>query len=111
SGCGDAPAGRTPTGRGARARDGTVPLPPPAPTVYDRVASRAGMEWYCGMRGLVVAEQYVSRDCMTGLGAGPGLVAAACRGVAAASRGRLPATHSEVTLVIRKPESRYARVI
>lgn len=90
---------------------GVIALPPPAPTVYDRVASRAGMQWYCGMRGLVLAEEYASRDCMTALGAGTGLVAAACRGVAAASRGRLPATHSEVTLVIRKPENRYARVI
>ncbi|MFC4911015.1 class I SAM-dependent methyltransferase [Actinomadura gamaensis] len=86
-------------------------LPPPAPTVYDRVASRAGMQWYCGMRGLVVAEEYTSRDCMTALGAGTGLVAAACRGVATASRGRLPATHSEIALVIRKPQNRYARVI
>ncbi|MFC5181908.1 class I SAM-dependent methyltransferase [Actinomadura harenae] len=101
-------------GRGAsRAPEqtGGIPLPPPAPTVYDRVASRAGMEWYCGMRGLVLAEQYVSRNCMTALGAGTGLVAAACRSVATASRGRLTATHSEVTLVIRKPENRYARVI
>ncbi|MEV5575701.1 methyltransferase domain-containing protein [Spirillospora sp. NPDC052269] len=110
---------RVPGGRAAARRlvsgradgNGGIPLPPPAPTVYDRVASRAGMEWYCGMRGLVVAEQYASRDCMTVLGAGTGLVAAACRSVAAASRGRLTASHSEVVLVIRKPENRYARVI
>ncbi|WP_051468099.1 class I SAM-dependent methyltransferase [Actinomadura oligospora] len=112
-------AGSVPSGRASARRmvsknvegDGVILLPPPAPTVYDRVASRAGMEWYCGMRGLVVAEQYLSRDCMTALGAGTGLVAAACRSVATASRGRLTAAHSEVTLVIRKPENRYARVI
>ncbi|MFI0371441.1 class I SAM-dependent methyltransferase [Actinomadura sp. 1N219] len=84
-------------------------IPPPA--VYDRVASRSGMQWYCVMRGLVVAEEYTSRQAIKALGAGTGLAELLCRLVSVITRGRLPADHSEVTLVIRKPENRFARVI
>jgi SAM-dependent methyltransferase len=94
--------------RGLTERSADVP-PPPA--LYDRVASREGMRWYCAMRGLVIAEEYTSRDGIDALGAGTGLVGMLCRLVAACSRGRLAADHSEVTLVIRKPENRFARVI
>ncbi|WP_231330127.1 class I SAM-dependent methyltransferase [Actinomadura graeca] len=92
--------------RSARAR---IAHPPRA--VYDRVASRQGMQWYCVMRGLVVAEEYTSRQAIDALGAGTGLADLLCRLVSAFSRGRLTADHSEVTLVIRKPENRFARVI
>ncbi|MFI0482442.1 class I SAM-dependent methyltransferase [Actinomadura sp. 9N215] len=83
----------------------------PPPAVYDRVASRSGMQWYCVMRGLVVAEEYTSRQAIAALGAGTGLAELLCRLVSVLSRGRLPADHSEVTFVIRKPENRFARVI
>ncbi|WP_433477128.1 class I SAM-dependent methyltransferase [Spirillospora sp. CA-142024] len=83
---------------------------PPA-AIYDRVASQAGMRWYCVMRGLVIAEEYTSRQAIDALGAGTGLAELLCRLVSAVSRGRLTADHSEVTLVIRKPENRFARVI
>ncbi|MFI0351485.1 class I SAM-dependent methyltransferase [Actinomadura sp. 9N407] len=89
---------------------GRAPVPPP-PAVYERVASRQGMRWYCVMRGLVIAEEYTSRDALDALGAGTGLVGALCRLVSALSRRRLTSEHSEVTLVIRKPENRFARVI
>jgi SAM-dependent methyltransferase len=95
-----------PEQRGGRAR----PLPPP-PAIYDKVASRQGMQWYCVMRGLMVAEEYTSRQAIDALGAGTGLTDLLCRLVSAASRGRLTADHSDVTLVIRKPENRFARVI
>jgi SAM-dependent methyltransferase len=88
--------------RSQQARSG----PPPA--LYDRVASRKGMQWYCMMRGLAIAEEYASRETLTNAGRG---VTGMCRLVAAFSRGRLPAGHSEVTMVIRKPENRFARVI
>ncbi|MGH3243156.1 MAG: class I SAM-dependent methyltransferase [Spirillospora sp.] len=83
----------------------------PPPAVYDRVASRSGMQWYCVMRGLVISEEYTSRQAIEALGAGTGLAELLCRVVSLVSRGRLPADHSEVTLVIRKPENRFARVI
>jgi len=80
----------------------------PPPAVYEPVTSRAGMHWYCMMRGLAIAEEYLSDRLLAGAGRG---TATMCRLVAACSRGRLPGTHSEVTLVIRKPENRFARVI
>ncbi|WP_225993709.1 class I SAM-dependent methyltransferase [Actinomadura rudentiformis] len=79
--------------------------------VYERVASRQGMQWYCVMRGLVIAEEYTSRDSLNALAAGTGLAGRLCRLVATLSRGRLTAEYSETTLVIRKPENRFARVI
>ncbi|WP_243715997.1 class I SAM-dependent methyltransferase [Actinomadura darangshiensis] len=121
-------------GRGPRGAHARVPLPAPPggaaeplpepvprpvpvvrtsppPAIYDRVASRSGMRWYCVMRGLVVSEEYTSRQAIDALGAGTGLADLLCRLVSAAARGRLTADHSEVTLVIRKPENRFARVI
>jgi hypothetical protein len=79
--------------------------------VYGRVASLAGMRWYCVMRGLVISEEYTSRQAIDALGAGTGLADLLCRLVSAVTRGRLTADHSEITLVIRKPENRFARVI
>ncbi|MEO3822417.1 class I SAM-dependent methyltransferase [Actinomadura sp. B10D3] len=110
------PAGRT---GGPAAAEGAAPAARPVPVVrtspppatYDRVASRAGMRWYCVMRGLVVSEEYTSRQAIDALGAGTGLAELLCRLVSATTRGRLTADHSEVTLVIRKPENRFARVI
>ncbi|WP_233358949.1 class I SAM-dependent methyltransferase [Thermomonospora amylolytica] len=80
----------------------------PPPAVYDEVASRKGMQWYCMMRGLTIAEEHPSAHMLAT--AGPA-VAALCRLVAAVGRDRLPGGHSEVALVIRKPENRFARVI
>ncbi|WP_328601220.1 class I SAM-dependent methyltransferase [Actinomadura physcomitrii] len=94
-----------PEPRAGRAR----PQPPPA--VYDKVASRQGMQWYCVMRGLMITEEYTSRQAVDALGAGTGLTGLLCRLVASVSRGRLTADHSDVTLVIRKPENRFARLI
>ncbi|WP_246236618.1 class I SAM-dependent methyltransferase [Actinomadura chibensis] len=91
------------------ARPGGRTAPPPA--IYDRVASRSGMQWYCVMRGLVVCEEYASRRSIEALGAGTGPADLLCRLVSLLSRGRLTAEHSEVTFVIRKPENRFARVI
>jgi SAM-dependent methyltransferase len=83
---------------------------PPMP-VYEPVASRKGMRWYCVMRGLVVAEEYVSTDTVAAFGRWTGLIGWLGRMVATLSGHRLTADHSEVTLVIRKPENRFARVI
>ena len=86
------------------------PAPPPAP-LYERVASRQGIRWYCVMRGLVISEEYTSRDGLDALGSAGRVLGLLCRAVSVLSRGRLSADHTEVTLVIRKPENRFARVI
>jgi SAM-dependent methyltransferase len=78
------------------------------PAVYERVASLEGMRWYSMMRGLVIAEEHTSRDTMTGFGR---LVTMSLRALAVVSRNRLTSAYSEVTLVIRKPENRFARII
>jgi hypothetical protein len=106
------PAARNPDGAVRRPDpDGPRAGGPPPPAIYDPVASRQGLRWYCVMRGLVIAEEYTSRTGIEAFGAGSRLLTGLCRLVAALSWGRLSADHSEVTLVIRKPENRFARVI
>jgi SAM-dependent methyltransferase len=56
----------------------------------------------------VIAEEYTSRDTMTGFGR---LMRAAFRTLSLLSRNRLTSAYSEVTMVIRKPENRFARII
>lgn len=91
-------------GRQRRAR-GAGGLPP---ALYDEIASRKGMQWYCMMRGLVITEEHTSAQMLATAGR---TTATLCRLVAALSRNRLPGGHSEVAMVIRKPENRFARVI
>jgi SAM-dependent methyltransferase len=84
---------------------GGEPAPQPA---YERVASLEGMRWYCMMRGLVVAEEYTSRDAVAEAGR---VMSGLCRMVSGVTGNRLTSAYSEVTMVIRKPENRFARVI
>ncbi|HEX2315354.1 MAG TPA: class I SAM-dependent methyltransferase [Thermomonospora sp.] len=91
----------------ARRRSRSGPDGPP-PAVYDEVASRKGMQWYCMLRGLSITEEYASGEVLAAAGRGTVVL---CRVISLLTRGRLPAGHSEVTLVIRKPENRFARVI
>jgi hypothetical protein len=81
------------------------------PAVYEAVASYRGLQWYCVMRGLVIAGERTSQDTVHTYGRWAGLVQRLGRLVAALSRGRLTADHAEVTFVIRKPENRFARVL
>ncbi|MEV5824508.1 class I SAM-dependent methyltransferase [Spirillospora sp. NPDC052242] len=104
-------AGQEPAQRAPAPPSSASPSASPPPAVYDRVASRRRLRWYCTMRGLMVAEEYTSRASLDGLGAGRGPADLLCRLVALCTRGRLTAAHSDVTLVIRKPENRFARVI
>lgn len=83
----------------------------PLPAVYEQVASLRGMRWYCIMRGLVVASEYATRESVRAFGRWSRLVDRTCRMIETLSRGRLAAGHSEVALVIRKPENRFLRVI
>jgi SAM-dependent methyltransferase len=79
----------------------------PPPAIYDKVASSRGMHWYCVMRGLVISEEYAGAEPLPR----SALRDVAARALARLTRGRLTAQHDVVTLVIRKPENRLARVI
>ncbi|MEO5873748.1 MAG: class I SAM-dependent methyltransferase [Streptosporangiaceae bacterium] len=75
------------------------------PAVFEPVASLDGIRGYCLMRGLVIAEAHATRS----VGLSP--LAGLARVVAALSGGRFTAAHSELSLVIRKPENRFARIL
>jgi SAM-dependent methyltransferase len=83
----------------------------PLPAVYEPTVSLRGMRWYCIMRGLVIASEHTTRESVAGFGRWSTLVGRACRLVDTLSRGRYSAAHSEIALVIRKPENRFLRVI
>lgn len=80
----------------------------PPRAVYERVASLSGMRAYCLMRGLVVTDEHTSAETVSRSGT---IARMLCRTVAALSRNRLTSAYSEVSMVIRKPENRYARII
>lgn len=82
----------------------------PYPAVYERVVSARGIQWFTLMRGLVIAER---RELP--LDGGPDSrmrrYAGACRLLSRLSGGRITAGHDGLLVVIRKPESRFARVL
>jgi hypothetical protein len=83
----------------------------PFPAVFEQLLSAAGVQAYVLARGLVIAERQALRDRPrrpARLAWGAPL---ACRLIAALSRGRLTDDHDDLLYVIRKPESRFARVI
>ncbi|MDH2428761.1 class I SAM-dependent methyltransferase [Sphaerisporangium sp. TRM90804] len=83
----------------------------PLPAVYEQVASREGIHSYCLMRGLMIAEDYSGSSGPALRGPHSRLARAACHAVERLSGGRLPATRDEITLVIRKPQNHFARLI
>lgn len=83
----------------------------PLPAVYEPVSSREGIHAYCLMRGLMIAEDYTRTSGPACRGPRAGLVETVCGIVGKLSGGRLPAGHDEIILVIRKPQSHFARLI
>ncbi|WP_208802463.1 methyltransferase domain-containing protein [Microbispora triticiradicis] len=83
----------------------------PLPAVYEPLASREGVQAYCLMRGLMIAEDYSAVSGSARRGPHPTLVALVCRTVAALSRGALNGTEDEITMVIRRPQNHFARLI
>lgn len=83
----------------------------PLPAVYEQVTSREGIRAYCLMRGLVIAEEHATTSGPARLGPHSRLVDLACRMVERISRGRITAGHDQVTLVVRKPQNHFARLI
>lgn len=79
----------------------------PLPAVYERVTSRDGMHAFCLVRGLMITDDETSTS-------GPAMGRVGSAAVAMAdrlSRGRNPSSHDEVTMVIRKPQNHFARLI
>jgi hypothetical protein len=85
--------------------------PGPYPAVYEQLASARGVQAYALLRGLVIAERRALGGLAGGLPPGPHGYLAAQKLVARLSRGRLTAEHEEMLYVLRKPESRFARIL
>ena len=85
--------------------------PGPHPAVYEQLASARGVQAYVLLRGLVIAERRALGGLAGGLPPGPRGFLAAQNLVARLSRGRLTAAHEEMLYVLRKPESRDARIL
>ena len=85
--------------------------PGPYPAVYEQLASARGVQAYALLRGLVIAERRALGGVAGGLPPGPPGFLAAQKLVAWLSRGRLTVAHEEVLYVLRKPESRFARIL
>ncbi|WP_440100658.1 class I SAM-dependent methyltransferase [Streptosporangium sp. H16] len=83
----------------------------PLPAVYEQIASREGMHSFCLVRGLMVTEDISASSGSALHGPLGKLARAACSVVEALSRGSRPASHDEITMVIRKPQSHFARLI
>lgn len=75
------------------------------PCLFEPVSSLEGVRSWCLMRGLVIAEAHAARTTPSGP------TAALARLVATCTAGRYTAAHSGLTLIIRKPENRFARII
>lgn len=85
--------------------------PGPFPAVYEHIVSTRGIQSFALMRGLVIAERQTLRVNGSSADVWRRRFAAACRLVARLSRGRITAEHDELLYIIRKPESRLARVL
>ncbi|MFI9560748.1 class I SAM-dependent methyltransferase [Nonomuraea endophytica] len=81
--------------------------PGPLPAVYEPITSRDGMHAFCLTRGLMITDD---QTATTGPAMGR-IGSAAVALVDKLTRGRLPSAHDEVTMVIRKPQNHFARLI
>ncbi|MCK2213209.1 class I SAM-dependent methyltransferase [Actinomadura sp. ATCC 31491] len=82
--------------------------PGPLPAVYEPLASADGMHAFCLSRGLMIIdeERRASGPARAGW-----LGRAAIAVMSRLTSGRYPASHDEVTMVIRKPQHHFARVL
>ncbi|GAA5072352.1 hypothetical protein HNP84_003845 [Thermocatellispora tengchongensis] len=83
----------------------------PLPAVYEPVTSREGMQTFCLIRGLQITDEAKDTSGPALYGPLGRLAESVCALVERLSAGRLPATHDELTLVIRKPQNHFARLI
>ncbi|MEV7007123.1 methyltransferase domain-containing protein [Streptosporangium sp. NPDC051022] len=83
----------------------------PLPPFYGEVTSREGMHSFCLTRGLMVTDDVSAVSGPALSGPRRGLARLACSLVESASRGRRSAAHDEIAMVVRKPQSHFARLI
>lgn len=81
--------------------------PGPLPAVYEPITSHDGIHAFCLSRGLLITDDHTATS-------GPALGRvgrAAVRLADRLTRGRCPSSHDEITMVIRKPQNHFARLI
>ncbi len=83
----------------------------PLTPFYGEITSREGMHSFCLTRGLMVTDDTSAVSGPALSGPRSRLAHLACLVVETASRGRRPASHDEITMVVRKPQSHFARLI
>ncbi|GAA3094166.1 methyltransferase domain-containing protein [Streptosporangium carneum] len=83
----------------------------PLTPFYGELTSREGMHSFCLTRGLMVTDDVSARSGPALHGPRGGLARLACLAVETASRGRRSASHDEIIMVVRKPQSHFARLI
>ncbi|NUW35386.1 methyltransferase domain-containing protein [Nonomuraea sp. SMC257] len=77
------------------------------PAVYEPLTSRDGIHAFCLSRGLMITDDETAASAPAPTPLGRTAVTLADR----LTRGRCPATHDEITMVIRKPHNHFARLI
>ncbi|MGN9840722.1 class I SAM-dependent methyltransferase [Nonomuraea sp. H19] len=83
-------------------------IPGPLPAVYEPLTSSDGMHTFCLSRGLMILDEERNTS---GPARASRIGRAAVKAAANATRDRYPASHDEITMVIRKPQHHFARVI
>ncbi|TYB62749.1 class I SAM-dependent methyltransferase [Nonomuraea sp. PA05] len=81
-------------------------VPGPLPAVYEPLASSDGLHAFCLSRGLMITDD--ERN-LSGPARSRRIGAAAVALVSKLTSGYFPASHDEITMVIRKPQHHFAR--
>ncbi|GAA2211286.1 hypothetical protein GCM10009850_067450 [Nonomuraea monospora] len=81
-------------------------IPGPLPAVYEPLASSDGLHAFCLSRGLMITDD--ERN-LSGPARSRRIGAAAVALVSKLTSGYFPASHDEITMVIRKPQHHFAR--
>ncbi|MEV0195160.1 methyltransferase domain-containing protein [Nonomuraea sp. NPDC050691] len=81
--------------------------PGPLPAVYEPLTSRDGIHAFCLSRGLMITDDEIAASAPPLSPLGHAAVTLAAR----LTRGRCPSTHDEITMVIKKPQNHFARLI
>lgn len=82
--------------------------PGPLPTVYEPLASSDGLHAFCLSRGLMITDD--ERN-LSGPARERAIGSAAIAMMSKLTHGRYPASHDEITMVIRKPQHHFARLL
>ncbi|MFC7592622.1 hypothetical protein ACFQYP_59555 [Nonomuraea antimicrobica] len=76
--------------------------------MYEPLASSDGLHEFCLSRGLMITDDERNTS---GPARGRAIGAAAVAVASKLTSGRFPASHDEITMVIRKPQHHFARLI